>query len=60
MSEDADEEAFREMAAFEAKFPLEAFSGVAKALRVDPEPETLSTLRLLLLPEFYFFFVTLP
>jgi hypothetical protein len=61
MSEDADEEAFqKEMAAFEAQFPLEAFSEVAGALRVDPEPETLSTLRLLLLPEFYFFFVTCP
>jgi hypothetical protein len=58
--EDADEEAFREMAAFEAQFPLEAFAGVAEALRVAPEPEALSTLRLWLLPEFYFFFVTCP
>ena len=58
---DADEEAFPdEMAAFEARFPPEAFAGVAAALRSAPEPQVLSTLRSWLLPEFYFFFISCP
>jgi hypothetical protein len=58
--EDAEEEAFREVAAFRARFPLEAFAGVAEALRLAPEPQVLSTLRNWLLPEFYFFFINCP
>jgi hypothetical protein len=59
--EDADEEAFREeMSAFEARFRLEAFAGVAEALGLGSELETLSWLRRLFLPEFRFFVESCP
>jgi hypothetical protein len=63
MSEDADareqevletEAADRE--AFEARFPPEAFTGIAKALKARPTPENLSWLRERFLPEFYYIF----
>jgi hypothetical protein len=62
VSEEArDEEACRdEMAAFKARFPPEAFEGVAEALGLLPEPKNLSVLRDWLLPELYFFFVSCP
>src|SRR5215472_13472504 len=63
MSEDADaleQEAAELLAAeqdaFEARFPLGAFTGIAKALKVRPAPENLSRLREWLLPEFYYLF----
>jgi hypothetical protein len=42
-----------EREAFEARFPAEAFTGIAKALKVRPKPENLSRLRDWLLPDFY-------
>jgi hypothetical protein len=38
---------------FEALFPPEAFTGIAKALKIRPKPEYLSRLRGWLLPDFY-------
>jgi hypothetical protein len=61
MSEDTDsleqevlEQLAAEQATFEALFPPEAFTGIAKALKVRPRPENLSRLRGRLLPEFYY------
>jgi hypothetical protein len=60
MSEDADareQEAAELLAAerdaFEARFPPEAFTGIAKALKIHPTPENLSRLRGWLLGDFY-------
>jgi hypothetical protein len=65
MSEDADiheQKALEMLAAdreaFETRFPPEAFTGIAKALRVRPGPETLSRLRRRLLLEFYYLHMT--
>jgi len=46
--------------AFEARFPPEAFAGVAQALGLPEEAETLSWLRELLLPAFRFFVESSP
>jgi hypothetical protein len=46
--------------AFEARFPPEAFAGVAQALGLPEEPETLSCLRERLLPAFRFFVESSP
>jgi hypothetical protein len=61
MSEDTDsleqevlEQLAAEREAFEAHFPPEAFTGIAKALKLRPTPENLSRLRDRLLPDFYF------
>jgi hypothetical protein len=43
-----------EREAFETRFPPEAFTGIATALKVRPAPENLSRLRGRLLPSFYF------
>jgi hypothetical protein len=57
MSEDADEEAFREeMAAFQAKFRPEAFQPIALALGVSTEQPSLEGLREWLLPDLYSFY----
>jgi hypothetical protein len=57
--QDAGDEASRDqiaaLEAFEAKFKPEDFAGVAQALRLPEEPETLSWLRNLLLPDFRLF-----
>jgi hypothetical protein len=60
MSADADsfeqevlEAEAAEREAFEARFPPEAFTGIAKALKVRPTPENLSWLHGRLLPHFY-------
>jgi hypothetical protein len=60
MSEDTDsleQEVLKKLAAeratFDERFPPEAFTGIAKALKVRPTPENLSRLRGRLLPEFY-------
>jgi hypothetical protein len=60
MSEDEDaleqeylEARAAEWKAFEARFPPEAFAGIAKALRIRPKPEYLSRLRGWLLADFY-------
>jgi len=45
-----------EREAFEARFPPEAFTGIAKALKVRPTPENLAVLRDGLLEDFYFNF----
>ena len=42
-----------EREAFEARFPADAFTGIAKALKVRPTPENLAWLRDELLPDFY-------
>jgi hypothetical protein len=59
-NEEGDDTAFQEMIeekeAFEARFPSEAFAGVAEALGWHPEPEILAALRNRLLPAFYYFF----
>ena len=49
-----EEQLAAERDAFEACFPPEAFTGIAKALKVRPTPENLSWLRGRLLPDFYF------
>jgi len=67
MSEDADareQEAAELLAAeqdaFEARFPPEAFTGIAKTLKVRPTPENLSRLRGWLLPDFYYLYRVVP
>jgi hypothetical protein len=45
-----------EREAFEARFPPGAFSGIAEAIWLPPEPENLSGLRSSLLETFYFFY----
>jgi hypothetical protein len=64
MSEDTDsleQEVLEQLAAqqeaFEARFPAEAFKGIAKALKIRPIPENLSRLRSRLLPEFYYLYL---
>jgi hypothetical protein len=56
---DAGDEASRDeiaaLEAFEAQFKQDDFAGVAQALGLPPDPETLAWLRDLLLPEFRFF-----
>jgi hypothetical protein len=61
MSEDAaaleqavEEQLEADRETFEARFPAEAFTEIAKALKVHPGPENLSRLRGRLLPEFYY------
>jgi hypothetical protein len=49
-----EEQLAAEREAFEARFPTEAFTVIAKALKVRPTPENLSRLRGRLLPDFYF------
>ena len=39
-----EEQLAAEREAFEARFPLEAFTGIARALKVRPTPENLSRL----------------
>jgi hypothetical protein len=46
--------------AFEARFPAEAFKGIAKALKIRPAQEHLSRLRGWLLPEFYYLYMGVP
>jgi hypothetical protein len=46
--------------AFEARFPAEAFTGIAEALKIRPKPENLSRLRGWLLPEFYYLSIVVP
>jgi hypothetical protein len=41
---------------FEARFPPEAFAGIAKALKVRPTPQNLSHLRRWLLPVFHYLY----
>jgi hypothetical protein len=60
MSDETDQSDIADLEAFEARFPPEVFAGVAEALRLPPEPETLSWLRCLLLPEFRFFVALCP
>jgi hypothetical protein len=55
LGETASQDAIADLEAFEAQFAPADFAGVAEALRLPPEPETLSWLRRLLLPEFRFF-----
>jgi hypothetical protein len=59
-SEAALQEEIAELEAFEAQFKAADFAGVAEALRLAPEPETLSCLRRWLLPEFRFFIACCP
>jgi hypothetical protein len=49
-----EEQLAAEREAFEARFPTEAFRGIATALKVRPTPENLSYLSGRLLPAFYF------
>jgi hypothetical protein len=62
--QDAGDEASRDeivdLEAFEAQFKQDDFAGVAEALGLPPDPETLAWLRSLLLPEFRFFVATCP
>ena len=54
--EDRDDEAWQaEMADFEARFPLEAFEPIAKALGKSTEQQSLEALRSWLLPYFDLF-----
>jgi hypothetical protein len=58
--QDGGEEASRDdprWDAFEARFPPEAFAGVARALGQLSDPETLSSLRRSLVEPFYFFYL---
>lgn len=59
---DSDNSAFQELMAekeaFEARFPAEAFVGIAEALRLRPGPQILAGLRRSLLKSFYFFYVS--
>jgi hypothetical protein len=52
--QEVEEQLAAEREDFEARFPPEAFTEVAKALKVRPTPENLSRLRDRLLPGFYF------
>jgi len=55
LERDALEQQMAEENAFGACFPPEAFTGIAKALKIRPEPENLSRLRDWLLQDFYFY-----
>jgi hypothetical protein len=58
LEQEALEQLAAEREAFEARFPPEAFTEVAKALKVHLGPENLSRLRRRLLPEFYHLHLT--
>ena len=49
-SEEAEREADAERAAFETRFPPEAFEPIARALNVPPTPESISAIRGWLMP----------
>jgi len=53
LEQEAEAQLAAEREAFEARFPPEAFTGIAKALKVRPTPENLAWLRDELLPDFY-------
>jgi hypothetical protein len=54
LEQEAEAQLAAERETFEARFPPEAFAGIAKALKVRPTPENLSRLSGWLLPHFYF------
>ena len=56
LEREVEEQLAAEREAFKARFPPEAFTGIAKALKIRPTPENLSQLRDRLLPQFYFCF----
>jgi|SRR5215471_1808549 len=53
LEQEAEAQLAAEREAFEARFPPEAFTGIAEALKVRPTPENLAWLRDELLPDFY-------
>jgi hypothetical protein len=55
-----EEQLAAEREAFFEGFPPEAFTGIAKTLKVRPTPENLSRLRGWLLPDFYYLYRVVP